>query len=376
MEGLAGDLGTMPFPDLVHYLGDKALTGTLVCERGTVKKSLAVKDGAVVNAASNDPREYLGQFLINFGHLTEDQLTRAFQAQAESKAILGRILINAGMVSEETVKQVLTIKVRETALGMCRWKEGIFRFARGVLPTEKDAVQIAVPLLDLHREAEFRETVWSSMVQIFPSGNLCLKVDESKLPKDLQANSVPAQLFDLMREGHTIEEICLRLHATDFHLYQRLYALYRQGVITPVEPQPRAAAPDGEAVGEEMGAADILKITRDFLSAKNFADAEALAARAVELKPSPEAVALLKEAETGLLEELRREFLTGTRVPRFASPDVKLKSLDLTPQEKYLLSRIDGAREIKAIIRVSPVRELDALKCFRHFIEVGYIVVG
>jgi hypothetical protein len=54
---------------------------------------------------------------------------------------------------------------------------------------------------------------------------------------------------------------------------------------------------------------------------------------------------------------------------------LKLKDLDLSPQEKYLLSRIDGTRELKAIIRVSPVRELDALKFFHKAIEERLITL-
>jgi hypothetical protein len=377
MEGLAGDLGTMPIPDLLLYLANKTLTGTLVCERGTVKKSIIVKAGDVTNAASSDPREHLGQFLINFGHITEDQLTKAFHTQAETKIFLGRILVMIGAVNEETLKSVLTIKARETTLGLCRWKDGSFRFARGVLPAEQDGVSIAVPLLDIHREAEFRETVWEAMLQVFPSMDLALQLDESKAPKNLAPGSLDAQLFDLIREGHTIEELCLRLHASDFHLYQRLYALYRQGVIFPTAPMPKvdASPVTDDAIGEEMGVAEILKHARAFLASKSFSDAEALASRAVEMRSNTENLSVLKEAETGLLDQLRHELMTGTKVPRLSSPDIKLKSLALSPQEKYLMSRIDGSRDIKAIIRVSPVRELDALKYFKRFLESGYITL-
>ena len=378
MEGLAGDLGTMTAPDLLLYLGNRELTGTLVCERATIKKSIVIRNGLVINAASNDPREYLGQFLINFGHITEDQLTKAFQTQAETKIFLGKILVMIGLVNEETLKNVLTIKVRETTLGLCRWKEGAFRFARGVLPPEREAIDISVNLVDIHREAEFRETVWDSILQAFPTPALALKVNEAKAPQGLTPNSLDGHLFGLMREGYSIEEICLRLHATDFHLYQRLYALYRQGVVEPTEPLEKldSVAIAEDTVGEEVSVDEIVSAARGFLLARNFDDAEALASRAVELRSTPAALAVLKEAEAGLLDMLRRELLAAPLVPRMASPDIKLKDLDLTPQEKYLMSRIDGSRDVKAIIRVSPVRELDALKYFKRFVDSGYIAFG
>jgi hypothetical protein len=379
MLGLAGDLGTMPIGDLLLYLGNKQLTGTLVCESGSAKKSLSIRDGSVINAGSNDPREYLGQFLINFGHITEDQLTKAFQTQAETQVPLGRILVMIGLVSEETLQGALAIKIRETTFGICRWKEGAFRFARGVLPADQEGVASRVSLLEIQREAEFRETAWAAMLQAFPSPKLALKVNEAKTPKDLQPGSLDAQLLDLMREGNLIEEISLRLHATDFHLYQRLYALYRQGVVAPYAPKPTKAEGEiplgDQTVGEEMPAVEILRHAREFLAAKNFLDAETLAFRAAELDPGPDAQGVLKEAETSLLELLRSEMLAKPKKPSLAVPAAKLKELDLSSQEKYLLSRVDGARDIRAIIRVSPIRELDALKFFRRFLDSKLITL-
>ena len=378
MEGLAGDLGTMPIPDLLLYLGNRSLTGTLVCERGSVKKSVSVRGGEVINAASNDPREYLGQFLINFGHISEDQLTKAFQTQSETKVFLGRILVMIGLVSEDILKQVLAIKIRETTLSLCRWKAGNFRFARGVLPPEQEGIAVQVGLLDIYREAEFRDTAWEAMLQVFPHGGLSLRVDEAKIPKELSSTSLDGQLFELMREGHLIDEISLRLHATDFHLYQRLYALFRQGLIAPTEPSrstAEGALPSNAELGEEVGVPDILRHARDFIAKRLFADAEVLAARAVELTHSAEAQGVLRDAEAGLLEQLRVELLAGPRVPELAVAQNQLRGLELSPQERYLLSRIDGARDLRAIIRVSPIREIDALKSFRKFVESKLIAL-
>lgn len=376
MEGLAGDLGTMPIPDLLLYLGNRALTGTLVCEQGSVKKSVSLKSGEVINAASNDPREYLGQFLINFGHISEDQLTKAFQTQSETKVFLGRILVMIGLVTEEALRQVLAIKIRETTLSLCRWKTGNFRFARGVLPPEQEGISVRVPLLDIHREAEFRETAWEAMLQVFPHGGIALRVDEAKIPRDISPASLDGQLFELMREGHLIDEISLRLHATDFHLYQRLYSLFRQGMIAPVEsdkPEPEEAV-DLE-VEDETGVADILHHAREYIAASQFAEAESLAARAVEMDRSPEAQAVLKDAEAGLLDHLRADLLADPKIPELAVPANRLRGLDLSPQERYLLSRIDGVRDLRAIIRVSPIREVDALKSFRKFVKESLIVL-
>ena len=84
MQGLSGDFTTMPLKDVVQYLGNRRLSGKLLVQRAGVFKDLTLSEGSVVSASSNQPREFLGQFLINMGHLTEDQLSRAFEAQRET----------------------------------------------------------------------------------------------------------------------------------------------------------------------------------------------------------------------------------------------------------------------------------------------------
>jgi hypothetical protein len=45
----------------------------------------------------------------------------------------------------------------------------------------------------------------------------------------------------------------------------------------------------------------------------------------------------------------------------------------LTAPERYLLSRFDGKRELRSIVQVSPIRELDALKFVRQFVDAGVV---
>jgi len=47
--------------------------------------------------------------------------------------------------------------------------------------------------------------------------------------------------------------------------------------------------------------------------------------------------------------------------------------MPLSAPERYLLSRIDGLRTVEAIVQVSPIHELDALRCFKGFVEQGLI---
>jgi hypothetical protein len=378
MRGLFGDFATMPLKDLVVYLGNKRATGTLSMEREAVRKHAIVVDGFVVSAGSNDPREFLGQFLINMGHITEDQFAKAYQTQKETKVFLGKILTMIGLVNEQIVVNALAMKVRETMLGAFLWTEGTFSFETGVQTDHRpEGLEVKIDLLDIHRESEFRETAWKAIRGAFPSGEMHLQLDESKLPEPPKPGSIDERIVGFIKAGQTIDEMALGLHASDFYLYQRLYAFYRLEAVKPLEsfelPAEDELLSGSMVMGEDTPTEEILMHARRFLEEGNFSGAETLARQAHELQTTVESTEVLREAETALLNHLRKQFSEGNRIAHLLVATPTLKDLQLTAQEKYLLSRIDGSRDVASIIAVSPLRELEALKLFSRFLDKNLV---
>jgi hypothetical protein len=377
-QGLSGDLRVMPMQDLALYLATRQHSGTLTLTLGQLKKSASLKAGVVVASSSNDPREYFSQFLINFGYLTEDQLTKAMRTQAESKQNLGKVLLSTGLVNEEKLRTVLQIKVRETLLATFRWPEGEFAFDPAAPQPLAEAVSGEVALLDIHREGEFRETAWQAIRQVFPSGQMTVTLDEARLQKEqVPSGGLDQKLFEAARNGETIDEIIFSLHTTDFHLYQRLYALYRQGALAPGPARaskPAPTRPQETVMGEETPIDGLASHAREFLAGGQFAEAEMLCRHILELAPGDaRAMEILRDAETALHAALSDELLDPPRVPELAVEPSRLRGSDLSPPEKYLLSRIDGKRDIRGIIAVAPLKELEALKYFQRFVQGGLV---
>ena len=369
MRGLMGSFAVLPLPELLELLGRRSASGSLTSERGTVRKTLLLSGGNAVGAASNDPREYLGQLLINFGHLDEEQLQKAFQTQEETKVRLGKVLNMVGLVTAETVKEVLAIKIRETILDVFLWDSGLFYFD-DTPPEAVDELDASVPLADIAREAEFRATAWNAFRGEFPTGTAALEVVEARVPASLDPATVDGRLLQLARDGKTIDEIGLALHATDFHLYQRLYALARQGMLR--------AADEGldltDAVEEAVAAADLLERARGLLAEGRAGEAELLAARAVELSPGSEpARLLLAQAEAGLGARLRAELLEAPHSPLLLVAPAEIPRLRLSSADKYLLSRCDGRRSVRQLVQIAPLKELEVLKTLRRLADGGVV---
>jgi hypothetical protein len=340
--GLYGDLATMPLKDLISYIGEKKMSGTLLLQKNAIQKQASIREGMIISAGSNQPREYLGQFLINLNLITEDQYAKALATQKATKTLLGRVLVSSGVLQETDLRNALSMKFRETVLEAFEWLTGTFSFLTQELatPGETLSVPLEIALGEIHREGEFRETAWNAIRAIFPHSLMRLEVNEKKASQ--ATNALDQQVLALAREGRTLDEIALGLHATDFYFYQRLYALYRMDLVKPIEANNDT---------------DIVDTPED--------DPFSLVSN-LDLSDLAEA-----EVDMGIAgsDDIK------DRVPALRVSPTQIRQQPLTAQERYLLSRIDGQRTVGAIVQVSPISEDEALKFMNRFIELGLIAL-
>lgn len=381
MVGLSGDFETMPLRDLVLYLSNRRATGTLTLEQGNAQKRAVLRDGQVINASSNEPREYLGQFLINLGHITEEQFQRAYDTQQETRVYLGRILLMIGLVTEANLKAVLALKFRETLLDAFEWEDGTFQFERLDAIDLPDGIEAELPLSTLHKEADVRAQAWSRFREAFPSPDCTLTLKREYLEEPPRPGSIDEKVLLFIEAGMTLEEIGLRLHATEFFLYNRLYALYTLGALEVHDGDDAptgisiAMAPD-LGLGDSPSVEQLLEHGRAFYAKGNWRDAWALARRANQSTPSVAAALLLRQVEVAWLPQLRADLVAPGLKPRLLVPPQGLHSLPLTAPERYLMSRLDGSRTVEGVIRVAPLRELEALAYLERFLLQGWVTLS
>lgn len=374
MRGLAGDFATMPLKDLVVYLWNRQSTGLLTLEYRSVHKELLLDNGQLYNASSNLPREYLGQYLINLGHISEEQFHKAYATQKETKIFLGRILEMIGAVSRETLETVLSTKFRETVLDAFNWVEGTFKFEADKRPALPEGIPVKVPLIEIHKESDFRVQAWSLIRQAFPSGGCTLDLKRENLVEDPKAGSIDEKIFASIEAGQTIDEMALKLHATDYFLYNRLYAYFHMGALEVLAPAgPELSMGVDLGLGDSPSAEGLLENARAFFDKSNFRDAWALARRSNEVTPTLDATLLMRQIEVAWGPQLKANFVSSGKLPAMLIGPEQVAKLTLTAPERYLLSRIDGRRDVESIMRIAPVREFEALVAFDRFLDQKWI---
>jgi hypothetical protein len=369
MHGLHGDFGTMPLKDLIVYLGEQAASGTLRLDRDDVRKSLTLKAGKVVNASSNVVREYLGQFLINLGYITEEQFNSAYETQLQTRIFMGRILVMIGLVNEEVVETVLSTKFRETLLDAYTWQQGFFHFETAAPPMAQDGITVEVPLLLVHRESTFREQAWDQFRRAFPSKTCTVELVRENLAEPPRPGSLDEKLIVGIEAGQTLEELMLATHASDFFFFQRLYSMHKLGAVVV---RPPKAPPVTEEIGPPLSSSssrgrsvqDLVLAANTSLAQGHYRSAFASAAAAAAAAPNDGHKELVRH---------KGEYLERVMQPQALLAPEEIKGLPLSAAERYLLSRIDGNRTVAAIVRIAPLREFESLAIFERFISAGWV---
>lgn len=369
MGRIEGDLSLMPLADLTIWLANRRLSGVMRVESQTHEMGFWVEDGMVTRASSNNPRQYFGQFLMHFGLLTEDQLERAFETQAETKVLLGRILVMIGIVPEEQIIQTLRVKFVENLLAAFRWKQGAFSFIEGLPAEDRPRIDVAVPLLDVHTEGLTRAPVWADYERVVPGGGTLFAVARGRVSGNL--SPIDARIIELAEAGANVNALSLELHATDYQVAVRLVELVRRGVLLPREPSIQVEIPDltGDLPEEHMRAA------RNAMAAREFTNAFRHVQAGAKKDPNNREFTRLREELESRSRREQAEELSPDAVLALADDVNPLQQKRMSAKQRYLLARIDGKRTVQSIIQVSPMHDFEAMDILNRFLKDGVVRV-
>lgn len=370
---IRGSLRTMSAQDVLDWVDRRFVCGTLTVEHGDTVRTFQFDSGYVTGASSNDPAEHLGQLLIRSGHIDEEILNQAFVVQADTGVLLGKILLMTGAVDEAQLDQVMENKIRDSVCDVLTWTEGTFQFERvGELPRVSE-YEISVNLSSAMEFAKRRAEEWREIREVIPSDELVLRVidaDKVSRPGDTaQQAAALARLLECVTRGMSVNQIVLESNGQRFGVASSLATLVERGALAVDldEPEP-ASEPFGVSADELAAAARARSANGDHGAALD------LAREALQNAPDDSAVQkLVRELERSVFAALSRDLLTTFRVPKLLKEASELEMLDLTDNERYLTGRIDGRWDLLSLMRVSPIREVEALITFKRLADRGII---
>src|SRR6185503_8785617 len=185
-------------------------------------------------------------------------------------------------------------------------------------------------------------------------------------------------------------EIVLESRSSAFTVSSTVSALVRHGFVKLVDPGTQKMAKLAEEV---VAAAETVEPRRDFneddeiqslldaaqaaMRVRDFEKTQRLLRAAQNLDPNhPKIRTAIKGAETVILGELRNQGLLDSKVPRVAKTIDEITQMNFTPNEGFILSRINGQWDIGSLIKISPIRETDAMLIFHKLWRENIIALS
>jgi hypothetical protein len=408
---LFGNLASMPLPDLIQWLGISQKTGTLEVEKSRVTKRVFFKEGRIIACSTEDPNELLGHFLVSRGRLTEQVLSQALSRQEITRQHLGTILVEMGAINREDLIRHLEAKAEETIFSLFDWDDAEFRFHDNQL-MEANIFPVSLRVEDVLLRGAQRFDEIKEIRTVFHSPGIVLRRTDRQPPQEVFRNRMARRICDLINGERTVGEILLQSHGSEFLVTKFLYELYHNGFVEIVEtrqvpqagplpaaePAPvpvRAADPPtnlvappppaparaasavmtAPAVSEAAPSTDgRMEEARRMLARGDYDEALDILNAAHAAQPGNDPLRrMIAEAEVSFVEKAYRHYLPPNKVPVLLRTMDSLTAENLSPAEYFLLSRVDGTWDVKSIIQITPLREVDVLRTLKRMREKGFI---
>jgi hypothetical protein len=377
--GVSGNLKTMLPGDLLQWLSLGQKTGTLVVARQAVEKKIFFKGGRVISSATNDPREYLGQFLMSHGFLSEEELRKAMEVQQQSGILLGKILVTIGLITEQDLQRLMRIKAEEEIYDVFLWEDGEFHFNDGELP-QMQMIPLKIDVTGIIMEGTRRVDEWPRIRQVVEhDGMVPVIVKPVEPAADLE--DVQSTVLRAIDGKRNITEIMLESRASSFVVCSTVHMLVREGFLRMEDPTREAADKLQTQSGafprmfddvDEIQA--MLTAAQAALKEKNYERTQRLLKAAQNLDPNhPRVRSAIRGAESVILAELHNMGIVESKVPRVVKPFEEITQMNFTPNEGFLLSRINGTWDVASIVKISPIRESDAMLIFYKLYKDGIV---
>jgi len=367
---MIGDLKSMPMPELLQWISQSKRTGTLKIRNNYITKRIYFKNGLVISSSSSDPRDYLGQFLLSRGWISEVQLIKAIEKQEKKKMMLGKILVESKIITEEQLKKAMHSKTLETIFSIFLWDEGKFEFSAGEFPSY-ELIPLNLDINDLILNGIKRKDEWKRILEVFKSVSVVLDKTKDKMPSLLEGNIIAEKFWNSLDGEKSLEEIALHMHCSDYEICSLAYKLYEVGLMKIIKIKEKKE--EGFSLPADM----LISFGEKKLKEGKYEEALNLLNYLTIKDPSvePKVFDLKKEAEEKFVQEIKNTLIKLDARPYLLVSLEEVKKLNLSPQESFLLTRINGSWTVKEILCVIPFEESSALKNLRNLLFSKYIAL-
>lgn len=236
---LSGQLREAHLPALLHALYRKQVTGVLCLSQKDLEKSLYLKEGEIVFAASKYRGDRLGMFLLKSGKITFSQYERTVHIYQSSAMKAGKrqgtVFVEQGFLTSRELYDAVIQQVKEIALSLFLWVEGEYRFSEGPLLPDQ-VITLKISTANLILEGIRRIPDWIRLADALPPFEHRLRLTSD--PRDLfqSIDMAPSELCVLRAlQGRSIRDVLNSAIFPPFETLKLIYFFFSAGIVESSE---------------------------------------------------------------------------------------------------------------------------------------------
>lgn len=354
--------------DLIQWARTARRTGVITVRRAAdpVERKIYFQNGQIIACASSDPREYYGHYLARLGYCTEADVDRALQIQKETGVMVAAILVMVGQLSHEDAVATLTDKTIDLICDIFLWADGSFDYdpkafePRKFIPLSLDPISVVL-------EGVRRVDRWSELRTLFQSGAVYEPTGTAATPGTILEQPKSARLVLQRLDGQaTVDEVAASLPFSKFEVLESLAGLTAVRLAQSTEDS--AVVSSRKRVELQLGEA--LAAVRNDSWGEAVQILEGLAAFNTEQTDmAPE----LERAREMYKKRLFEKSFQPDDVPVVAIGMEALQRLKLSPNDGFVISRIDGRLQVAEVLRISSLPEIEGLRSLKRLLDAKVI---
>ncbi|QUV81143.1 DnaJ domain-containing protein [Chloracidobacterium sp. D] len=228
---LQGDLIQDALPDVIRRIYTRRLSGELTVNHQALTKSIYFELGAIVFARSNDRADRIGESMMRYGLLSQEDFQRASAAMTRGKRF-GRVLVEQGIISERDLSNAVTFQILGIIYSMFEWTSGQYHFTAQEKPVPEDLrLELSTANIILEGVRRIRDF---SVIQrgmgdlnrlIGPSNNPLLRT------QSLSLKPIERQLVNGINIPMNVLQAMMLVNAPPNVVLQALYGLISAGIL-------------------------------------------------------------------------------------------------------------------------------------------------
>ncbi len=225
---LNGSLKTIPALDIIEVGKHKLAKGSITFTQGQNQKKIYFRKGLITSAGSNDPADYLGQYLISADIISFEQFIEAYKIELETNVKMADVLSIMGVASPKKIEEIIVRKICDTVFTVSLWDSGEFECSE-TYPEMKEQIAIGVSFKKLQKELKKRYEELDEIVKMFKDIGDFPEIRVNKPIAGLR--SIERQILNVLALGKPIKNIAEMLPLHFYLLSRAMLKLYKEGIL-------------------------------------------------------------------------------------------------------------------------------------------------